>query len=91
MLLREEVTGFGDIVPQNADFLPATLMYILIGLIITTMCIGKFFFDVLFIRAPLGMGNLIFTNRLRKKLQIWWEANIFVIFIFMVEVWGVVL
>ncbi|CAG9539476.1 unnamed protein product [Cercopithifilaria johnstoni] len=31
--------GFGDIVPQNVDFLPATLMYIIIGLIITTMCI----------------------------------------------------
>uniref|UniRef100_A0A7E4VQ02 Ion_trans_2 domain-containing protein n=1 Tax=Panagrellus redivivus TaxID=6233 RepID=A0A7E4VQ02_PANRE len=31
--------GFGDIVPLNADFLPATLAYIVVGLIITTMCI----------------------------------------------------
>ncbi|KHN80480.1 TWiK family of potassium channels protein 7 [Toxocara canis] len=31
--------GFGDIVPQNVDFLPATLAYIIVGLIITTMCI----------------------------------------------------
>ncbi|KAI3415866.1 hypothetical protein GPALN_005436 [Globodera pallida] len=31
--------GFGDIVPQNVTFLPATLAYIVIGLIITTMCI----------------------------------------------------
>jgi len=29
--------GFGDIVPQNVDFLPATLAYIVVGLIITTM------------------------------------------------------
>jgi hypothetical protein len=33
--------GFGDIVPMNYDFLPATLTYIIFGLIITTMCIGK--------------------------------------------------
>uniref|UniRef100_A0A914C7N0 Potassium channel domain-containing protein n=1 Tax=Acrobeloides nanus TaxID=290746 RepID=A0A914C7N0_9BILA len=31
--------GFGDIVPMNYDFLPATLTYIIFGLIITTMCI----------------------------------------------------
>lgn len=37
--------GFGDIVPQNVDFLPATLCYIIVGLIITTMCIGRVFQD----------------------------------------------
>ncbi|VDD91653.1 unnamed protein product [Enterobius vermicularis] len=31
--------GFGDIVPQNVDLFPATLAYIIFGLIITTMCI----------------------------------------------------
>ena len=35
--------GFGDIVPQNVDFLPATLAYIVVGLIITTMLNNIFF------------------------------------------------
>ncbi|OZC07259.1 Ion channel, partial [Onchocerca flexuosa] len=60
MLSREEVTGFGDIVPQNADFLPATLMYILIGLIITTMCIdlvgSEYIRDIHFYGRSLGRG-----------------------------------
>ena len=38
--------GFGDIVPQNADLLPATLAYVVFGLIITTMCIGYFFISI---------------------------------------------
>uniref|UniRef100_A0A1I8EE87 Potassium channel domain-containing protein n=1 Tax=Wuchereria bancrofti TaxID=6293 RepID=A0A1I8EE87_WUCBA len=47
--------GFGDIVPQNADFLPATLMYIIIGLIITTMCIGsEYIRDIHFYGRSLG-------------------------------------
>lgn len=36
-------SGFGDIVPLNVDFFPATLAYIILGLIITTMCIGECF------------------------------------------------
>ncbi|KAK6108501.1 Ion channel family protein [Brugia pahangi] len=50
--------GFGDIVPQNADFLPATLMYIIIGLIITTMCIdlvgSEYIRDIHFYGRSLG-------------------------------------
>lgn len=33
------ISSFGDIVPTNQSFLPATLTYIVVGLIITTMCI----------------------------------------------------
>ena len=39
--IHYKILGFGDIVPMNTDFLPATLAYIVVGLIITTMCIGK--------------------------------------------------
>uniref|UniRef100_A0A0N4U4S6 Ion_trans_2 domain-containing protein n=1 Tax=Dracunculus medinensis TaxID=318479 RepID=A0A0N4U4S6_DRAME len=50
--------GFGDIVPQNADFLPATLAYIVIGLIITTMCIdlvgSEYIRDIHFYGRSLG-------------------------------------
>uniref|UniRef100_A0A0R3RR39 Ion_trans_2 domain-containing protein n=1 Tax=Elaeophora elaphi TaxID=1147741 RepID=A0A0R3RR39_9BILA len=50
--------GFGDIVPQNADFLPVTLMYIIIGLIITTMCIdlvgSEYIRDIHFYGRSLG-------------------------------------
>ncbi|VDN07251.1 unnamed protein product [Thelazia callipaeda] len=50
--------GFGDIVPQNGEFLPATLMYIIIGLIITTMCIdlvgSEYIRDIHFYGRSLG-------------------------------------
>ncbi|KAK0409773.1 hypothetical protein QR680_004748 [Steinernema hermaphroditum] len=50
--------GFGDIVPQNADLLPATLAYIVVGLIITTMCIdlvgSEYIRDIHFYGRSLG-------------------------------------
>ena len=54
--------GFGDIVPQNVDFLPATLAYIVIGLIITTMCIdvvgSEYIKDIHFYGRTLGRSFL---------------------------------
>ncbi|CAD5223500.1 unnamed protein product [Bursaphelenchus okinawaensis] len=54
--------GFGDIVPQNSDFLPATLTYIVIGLIITTMCIDlvgtEYIRDIHFYGRSLGRSFL---------------------------------
>lgn len=31
--------GFGDFVPENEDFYPLTILFIVLGLIITTMCV----------------------------------------------------
>ncbi|CAK5079076.1 unnamed protein product [Meloidogyne enterolobii] len=54
--------GFGDIVPQNVDFLPATLAYIVVGLIITTMCIdlvgSEYIKDIHFYGRTLGRSFL---------------------------------
>lgn len=50
--------GFGDIVPLNVDFFPATLAYIILGLIITTMCIdlvgSEYIRDIHFYGRSLG-------------------------------------
>lgn len=50
--------GFGDIVPLNVDFFPATLAYIVLGLIITTMCIdlvgSEYIRDIHFYGRSLG-------------------------------------
>ncbi|KAF8387433.1 twk-13 [Pristionchus pacificus] len=50
--------GFGDIVPMNVDFFPATLAYIVLGLIITTMCIdlvgSEYIRDIHFYGRTLG-------------------------------------
>ncbi|CAP72374.1 Potassium channel domain-containing protein [Caenorhabditis elegans] len=50
--------GFGDIVPANVDWLPATLAYIVFGLIITTMCIdlvgSEYIRDIHFYGRSLG-------------------------------------
>ncbi|GMT09156.1 hypothetical protein PFISCL1PPCAC_453 [Pristionchus fissidentatus] len=50
--------GFGDIVPINVDFFPATLAYIVLGLIITTMCIdlvgSEYIRDIHFYGRTLG-------------------------------------
>ncbi|CAJ0582243.1 unnamed protein product, partial [Mesorhabditis spiculigera] len=50
--------GFGDIVPLNADFFPLTLAYIVLGLIITTMCIdlvgSEYIRDIHFYGRSLG-------------------------------------
>ncbi|KAI6186359.1 hypothetical protein M3Y98_00124400 [Aphelenchoides besseyi] len=54
--------GFGDIVPNNGDFLWATLAYIVIGLIITTMCIdlvgSEYIRDIHFYGRSLGRSFL---------------------------------
>ncbi|KAM3717053.1 TWiK family of potassium channels protein [Dirofilaria immitis] len=59
--------GFGDIVPQNSDFLPATLMYILIGLIITTMCIdlvgSEYIRDIHFYGRSLGRSFMTIGDK----------------------------
>ncbi|VBB29262.1 unnamed protein product [Acanthocheilonema viteae] len=59
--------GFGDIVPQNADFLPATLMYIVIGLIITTMCIdlvgSEYIRDIHFYGRSLGRSFMMIGDK----------------------------
>ncbi|CAI5452682.1 unnamed protein product [Caenorhabditis angaria] len=50
--------GFGDIVPLNVEFFPATLAYIVLGLIITTMCIdlvgSEYIRDIHFYGRSLG-------------------------------------
>ncbi|VDK74206.1 unnamed protein product [Litomosoides sigmodontis] len=59
--------GFGDIVPQNANFLPATLMYIIIGLIITTMCIdlvgSEYIRDIHFYGRSLGRSFMTIGDK----------------------------
>ncbi|CAB3397388.1 unnamed protein product [Caenorhabditis bovis] len=50
--------GFGDIVPLNVEFFPATLAYVVLGLIITTMCIdlvgSEYIRDIHFYGRSLG-------------------------------------
>lgn len=36
---RANLAGFGDIVPQRSEWLMLTLLFIIVGLVITTMCI----------------------------------------------------
>lgn len=55
-------SGFGDIVPQSEPWLWATLTYIIIGLIITTMCIdlvgSEYIRDIHFYGRSLGRSFL---------------------------------